>query len=141
MKSFVVQVLFGMSFLTAFWACDAVTVNKKSEGSASTVSVTLNEDEFRRDRDAYRAAAERRMADLDARMLDLQARAKKTTGEARVEMDKAIADQQGNIARARAEMKELEGASADKWEEFKRRSAAAIDDVQYGVERAWSQFK
>ena len=121
--------------------CDTVKVEQQQTGSGSSVSVHFDRAKFEREREEFRRNAERRIAELDAEAAKLNERAKTAVGEARVNLDRELADQKVNLEKAKAELKEIDAVAGEKWEEFKTRSSAALDDLKQGFDRAMKKLR
>jgi len=106
-----------------------------------TVSVTFNQAEFERDRAEFQHRAESTLQELDGNIAELEARAQAAAGEARVEIDAEIARQKANLEKARAELRSLQDATAEKWADFKARSSDALEDLHKGIRDAASRFQ
>src|SRR5688572_27687168 len=110
--------------------CDTVKVSQQQTGSGSTVAVHFNRAEFERQREEFRRNAEKRIAELDVEMARLNEKAKAATGEAREKIDRELAEQKVNLDKAKVELKEIDAVAGEKWDEFKRRSSKALDDLK-----------
>lgn len=120
--------------------CDSLTATKHETGSGTTVSIHFDRAEFERQREAYRREMQLRIAKFESQLGDLSQKADDATGDAKVRLQKELAEQRINLDRAKEELKQLDAVVGEKWAEFERRSSAAFDDMQKGFERALSHF-
>jgi hypothetical protein len=122
--------------------CDSGYVKSHSStGSTSSVTVTVDNDQIRRDKEAFRARTETKLAEWDQKMAEMRDRASKATGQAKADLEREIAAQKPKLEAARQELREIDAMTAEKWAEFKARSSKAWDDISSGFERAFSRFQ
>jgi hypothetical protein len=123
--------------------CDSGYVKTRTSGStgSSTITVEIDQEKMRRDKEAFRVKAEAKLAEWDRKLAELQARADQATGEAKVDIQRNVDAQKPKLEEARRELREVEATSSEKWAEFKARSSKAWDDISDGFERGFSRFK
>jgi hypothetical protein len=131
------------ALLAAVAGCDSGYVKTRSSdsGSSTTVSVEIDRDRMRRDKEAFRLKAEEKLREWDRQLADLQDRAAKATGEAKADLQRNIDEQKPKLEAARRELAEIDATTNEKWEDFKARSSKAWDDISSGFERGLSRFK
>lgn len=105
------------------------------------VTVTVDKDKWRQDRDAFQKQAEARLKDLDQSIDELKTKSKSATAEAKVQYDEAISTLSKKAATTREEIRELGDVTQDRWESTKTRLSASLDDLKNGFEKAVSRFK
>jgi hypothetical protein len=120
--------------------CDTVKVTKQETGSGSSVTVRFDRVEFEKQCEEYRQAVERRIAELDAEMARLGEKAQTAGADARAKIEEEKAELMVNLEKAKADLKEINAITAEKWDEFTQRSSAAMDELKTGFEQAFSKF-
>ena len=121
--------------------CDSVSTSKHQTGSGTTVAVHFDRVQFEREREEYRREADQRIVTIETRLAELNRQADGAAGDAKVRMQRELDEQRPKLERAKAELKEIDAVVGEKWGEFKRRSSAALDDLQQGFERAIANFR
>jgi hypothetical protein len=131
------------ALLTAAAGCDSgyVKTRHADSGSSTTVSVEVDKDQIRRDKEAFRVRAEAKLREWDLKLAELQSRAEKATGQAKADLDREIEDQKPKLDAARRELQQIDAVANEKWAEFKERSGKAWDDLSTGFDRALSRFR
>ena len=123
--------------------CDSgpVRTNKTDSGSSTTVTVAIDKEQMRRDKEAFRLKAEAKLREWDQKLAELQTRAEKAGGETKADLEREIDAQKPKLEAARRELKEIDSMAGEKWAEFQARSSKAWDDISEGFERGFSRFK
>jgi hypothetical protein len=123
--------------------CDSGYMKTRTtdSGSSTTVSVEIDREQMRRDKEAFREKAETKLREWDQNLAELQARAERATGEAKADLQRTIDEQKPKLEAARRELAEINATADEKWEDFKARSSRAWDDISAGFERGFSRFK
>jgi hypothetical protein len=123
--------------------CDSgpVRTNKIDSGSSTTVTVAIDKEQIRRDKEAFRLKAEAKLREWDQKLAELQTRAEKAGGETKANLEREIEAQKPKLEAARRELKEIDSMAGEKWAEFQARSSKAWDDISEGFERGFSRFK
>jgi hypothetical protein len=120
---------------------DYVKSKKSDSGSSTTVTVEVDKEQLRRDKEAFRARADAKLSEWDQKLAELQIRADQATGEAKADIQRNIDEQKPKLEQARRELKEIDAMAGEKWAEFQARSSKAWDDISAGFERGFSRFK
>lgn len=134
-------VMLGVATAASVTGCDWVQTQSGSTPGKTTYSVTINHEEFERDRADFKRRAQEQISRLDDQLRVLNERAKAAAGDAKQQLDAEVIRQQANLEQARGELKEIDAATAEKWAEVKARSAAAFEDLKQGLDNALSRFK
>jgi len=123
--------------------CDSgyVKTDKTDSGSSSTITVEVDKEQMRRDKEAFRVRAEAKLREWDQKLAEMQVRADQATGEAKKNLQQEIEGQKPRLEEARRELKEIDAMAGEKWAEFQARSSKAWDDISAGFERAYTRFK
>ncbi len=142
MKGFLVVVVIlaigiGAVGYTQGWFKGSVASSKDQ----TDVTVSVNKEKWRQDRDAFHKQTETRLKDLDQSMDDLKTKAKSATADAKVHYDQAISDLGKQTAAAREDIREMNAATQDRWESIKTRLNASLDDLTTGFKKAVSRFE
>jgi hypothetical protein len=127
--------------LVLFIGCGPIETKTTGDEHRTTTAVTLDKDELERDKAEFQRRANERLRDLDARMAKLRADADHASADAKVRVEKEISEQQAQLDRVQADLKQLQETTAEKWNDFRLRSAAALDDLDRGLNDAISRFK
>jgi len=122
--------------------CDSsyVKTRTSNSGSSSTVTVEVDKEQIRRDKEAFRLRAEAKLREWDQKLAAMQDRAAQATGQAKADLEREIEAQKPKLEAARRELQEIDAVAAEKWAEFQARSSKAWDDISTGFERAFSRF-
>lgn len=89
-------------------------------------------------RSQFVAAAEQDIALGQKKLADLQKRAGTAASDAKVSLDKQVADLDGDLKAAQGKLSELKQASAKRWREFEGAVSAATARLRKAVEMALS---
>jgi len=114
-------------------------VSSVNDDGHSRISVDVNKDQWRKDRDAVYQQARDRLKDMEHRLDELRARAKQGDSGARHQLNEAVEDLNRKFQAARQELNELEHSGAEHWEAAKTRVNRSLDDLKNGFDKAGSR--
>jgi broad specificity phosphatase PhoE len=137
------QLAFATLVMVIAGGCDSgpVRTQKTDSGTSTTVTVEVDKEQIRRDKEAFRVKAEAKLREWDQKLAELQTRAEKAGGETKADLEREIEAQKPKLEAARRELKEIDSMAGEKWAEFQARSSKAWDDISAGFERGFSRFK
>jgi hypothetical protein len=92
-------------------------------------------------KEAYQERLESVLDDLHDRIDQLNERAKGQGREASRELNERVQELRKQEGVVRRQLDRVKSASADSWDEIKKGAAAALQDLQTGLERAIDRFK
>jgi hypothetical protein len=92
-------------------------------------------------KDAYQERLESVLDDLHDRIDRLNEQAKGQGREASRELNERVRELRKQEGVVRRQLDRVKSASADSWDEIKKGAAAALQDLQTGLERAIDRFK
>lgn len=93
------------------------------------------------DRDEYRDLRRRELVGLDDEITELERRAAKATGDAKRELEEALADVKRRREQLRTSIERVGDSTEKEWDEAKRAVDEAVSDLRKRIRDAWDSTK
>jgi ribosome-interacting GTPase 1 len=101
-------------------------------------AVTATKDYTIQQKDAFQRKVQTELDEMQVRIRQLRGEVKHVSGEARVEIQKAIRELEKKKDLASKKVEAIQSATASSWEQVKSKTEAAMDDLRDSLTRARS---
>jgi hypothetical protein len=104
------------------------TLETNKEGDKTHVDLTVNKDKFKKDKETLKEQAAAKSKAMKEKLAELREKSKGQSGEEKAETDKEIKELEKKHLSLETDLKKLEDAGEDKFEDLKKSIHGAIED-------------
>jgi hypothetical protein len=134
----------GMGLLPLFVAGSAGASDKPVTGDTvireTQEAMTATKDYTIAQKDAFQRKVQTELEEMQARITQLRGQVAHASGEARTDIQKAIAELEKKKDLAYKKAQDIHSATASSWEQVKSKTSAAMDDLRESLNRAKSHL-
>lgn len=141
MKLFAVLALLAIATVGLGFYQGWFSANSYLGSTGTEVTLKINHDKFKKDKEQYQKKAEARLKELDGQLEKMAASINATSGDARIQLEKDVETLKVKKEAARKRLGEIQEANAETWDDVKSSMDAALDDLAKGFESAAKRFK